>query len=611
MQNHRRILEEDLIGKENQNTLPVINSVAINTNSENGNDIKFNNEQIQQLITTTSKPIYKAAEDALQHENSKLISELKFAGMDLNRINSLADNLLNNKQNTNMNSNNLINKQIDQSILIDNLPSITSHIQRLQNDHLEKVLKDERLRELALESGLKLNNLQLNELLPQAQPLKTNDNNSSLNHQIDFDSLLNSVNNLISSSTLSTSTVPFVHTTTSTTTTTQSPVTEFKDVYLEEETAASDDINVANGDDLNEASNLKQNEQHHDKNQNQVNVRILNNYQLHDNQLNHEPLPKNQPAYIIESAPPKQVHQLNQAPNKQLHLNVNKNNNKPTIQNHQSALQMNKNHQLLNNNNNKQPSINYQNGHILNSQNLIQPLINHPHHQPFHFQYIPTGIASPGFSNLPLSSMPALNLNSLNSLNTLPINLLTNAQLSSQLQSPVVKPVKQANKLANLFKQNSITQYVNTLFKKENSQSNSGLLSLFSPSTNRALRVGRNARMQIPSRLNLIKLKRDHPDQGKIRLRRSTGSHVSVNSEFQVVTPLDMQFNGDHFDPQLNQPELLHGKSSLKIGQAKSLICFDLSSTLALAIISASVLFIISVLVCVFMIKRFKKLELS
>ena len=631
LQNHRR-QDEDLNNKNiNGNQLPTVNSVTVSKVALNGNDIKLNNEQMQ-LIITTPKSIYKLNEDALQHENSKLISELKFAGMDLNR---LANTLLNTKQSTGNNLNSFNSRPTDQAIL-DQLPSLTSHIQRLQNDHLENIFQNERLRELALESGIKLN--QLNELLPQAQPLiDHNDKTIKDSSTIDFDNLLNSVNNLISSSSTS---APFLQITTSTSTTTQSPpVTENKDLYLDEETASDDIPNMAVSiDELNDGnSNLKQidNQEKHSLDS-QVNVRVLNHQLQDNNQFKHEPLPKNQPSYIIENTPKQQQlqpiqlnkNQLNSVPIKAFQQNNKLGNNNNIGLGMPSPLN-NKNHQFnqLSLNNNKQQqlsSINYQNGHLLHAPpNLIQPLINHQHHQPLHFQYLPA------FNALPLNSLP-INLDSLSSLNSMnafntlnglpPINLLSNAP-----QSPIAKPpTKQTSKLANLFKQNSLTQYGYSLlqsFKKDKNQNDNNqasILSLF-PTGTRALRVGRNARMQIPNKLNLIKLKRDNnrESSSKVRSRRSikeSGSHVNVRQEFQVVTPLDMQFNDGEEDQQLSQPELLQGRSNLHVNESadkSSLICIQFKSTLMFAFICALLLFIISILACIFMIKRYKQLDLK
>ena len=520
LQNHRRALDEfDASVKENANRQPTVNAISIGNANENDLKLSSNELPVHVQLTTTPKPIYKLNEDALQHESSKLISELKFAGMDLNR---LADTLLNNKQSaTNLNNLNNLIRPTDQAIL-DNLPSLSSHIQRLQNDHLEKVFQNERLRELALESGIKLN--QLNELIPQPQPLKTGDNGT-----MDFDNLLNSVNNLISSSV--SSAPPYVQVTTSTTTTTtQSPVTEIKDIYLDEE-IASDDIlpNLAvSNDDLNEGNNLKANENPSDKSpsDSQVNVRVLNQ-QSQDN---------NQPSYVVENTAKQPVAvKLNQPIiNKPMQTG-----NKPAQQSHS-----NNHHQYHPvSPNNKPPLINYQNGHLLHTPNLIQPLINHQHHQPLHFQYLPSTFNQLGLPGVNLNSLNSLN--ALNGFNGLPINLLANAQLTSPILSPPPKPAKQSGKLANLFKQNSLTQYGYSLlqslpFKKDNNngQTNApagGLLSLFPSRTTRALRVGRNARMQKPNKLSLIKLKTDQPT-AKIRTRRSIGSHVNVQQEFQVNT---------------------------------------------------------------------------
>lgn len=605
LQNHRRALEEDADHKSQvSNPMATGNAAA----GENANDIKLNNEQIL-LITTTPRPTYKLLnEDALQHENSKLINELKqFAGMDLNR---LTEGLLNvKKAPTSSNLNHLgsllISKPTDQSIALESLPSLTSHIQQLQNDHLEKVFQNERLRELALESGLKLN--QINEFLPQAQPLMAiGGKATSDNSTIDFDNLLNSVNNLISAQSASSTAAPAVSTTTST----QSPVTENKDLYLEEE-PTSDDISVpslANAEDDASLKHIETPEKSALSDQSRVNVRVLN-HQLHDNgnQFKHEPLSKNQPSYIIETSPNKQaVQQLNQPlgptqskPLGQASNNVPAGMVPPESPTNKSPPQFHPQQS----NGKQQPSINYfyQNGHLLHSPNLIQPLMNHQHHQPLHFQYLP-------FNSLPVNSLP-MNLNSLNSLsslNGLPMSLLTNAQ------TPVAaKPAKQSSKLANLFKQNSLTQYGYSLlqsFKKDKSQNdpnNAGILSLF-PAGTRALRVGRNVRMQIPNKLGRIKLKRENGDSLKVRTRRSIGSHVSVKQEFQVVTPLDFS---EYEEQDLGQPELLQGRSDLQVKEAKSLICFQFKSTLMLASGLALVLFVLSVLVCLVMFKRYKKLD--
>lgn len=616
LQNHRRALEEDAEHKNNNQISSNQAAGSTAVAGENGNDIKLNNEQIL-LITTTPRPIYKLNEDALQHENSKLINELKqFAGMDLNR---LTEGLLNAKQastGTGLNHLNhlngiLMSKPTDQAIL-DSLPSLSSHIQQLQNDHLEKVFQNERLRELALESGIKLN--QINEFLPQAQPLMAiNGKSTGDNGTIDFDNLLNSVNNLISAQSASSTAAPFQPF--STTTSTQAPVTENKDLYLEEE-PITDDISVPNlaDDGLNDGG-LKQTENQEKSppaDQSRVNVRVLN-HQLHDNGnqfSKHEPLSKNQPSYIVESAPNKPAslnQQLSPAQSKPL---VQASNNVPAgiaplslespSNNNKSPPQQPYHPQP----NNKHPSINYfyQNGHLLPT-NLIQPLMNHQHHQPLQFQYLP-------FTTLPVNSLP-MNLNSFNSLNTLnglPMNLLANGQ------TPVVaKPAKQTSKLANLFKQNSLTQYGFSLlqsFKKDknqNEQNNAGILSLF-PAGTRALRVGRNVRMQIPNKLGRIKLKRENGDGSKVRTRRSVGSHVSVKQEFQVVTPLDMQFS-DYDDRELGQPELLQGRSDLQVKQAKSLICIQFKSSLMIASAFALLLFGLSVLACILMFKRYKKLD--
>lgn len=629
LQNHRRTLDNDSeIGtKENGNAhKSSINTVTILNLNEN--DMKLNNDL--QLITTTPKPIYKPNEDALQHENSKLISELKFAGMDLNRLADLSQTLLNTKQSSSSNLNNLnmnlMSKPTDQSIL-DNLPSLTSHIQRLQNDHLTKVFQNEGLRELALESGLKLN--QLNELLPQAQPLiKTGDNSST----IDFDNLLNSVNNLISSSALSSTTTPYAQITSTSTTTQSPPVTDVKDIYLDEE-SASDDIlppnHLLSTDDLNDhaSKSMIENNANQDKTliENQVNVQVLNHHLMQDqqNQFKHEPLPKNQPSYIIETDPKSSKHHQQQVP---VQSNQPTTNNKQPINNKPNKMPppltsqtIKKNphyhHQMPSNMpNNKQTMINYSNGHILHTPNLIQPLINHQHHQPLNFQYLPHAFNQ---LTLPINALP-VNLNSLNALPN--FNLLTNPhQLSLIL--PSTKPPKQSSKLANLFKQNSLTQYGYSLlqsFKKDNNQnlasSSGGLLSLFPTRATRALRVGRNARMQVPNKLNLIKLKSDSTaNQAKIRNRRSIGSHVNVQQEFQVVTPLDMQFN-DFDDQQLNQPELLQGRTSEEISETKSsLICLEFKSSYFLIASIAALLFLfgLSLLICCFMIRRYKKLEIN
>lgn len=605
LQNHRRALEEDAEHKNNNaasSSGQAAGSSAVV--GENANDIKLNNDQIL-VITTTPRPIYKPNEDALQHENSKLINELKqFAGMDLNR---LTEGLLNAKQTSTSGSLNnhlnsiLMSKPTDQTLL-DSLPSLSSHIQQLQNDHLEKVFQNERLRELALESGIKLN--QINEFLPQAQPL-INGKSTGDNGTIDFDNLLNSVNNLISAQSASSTAAPFQAI--STTTSTQPPVTENRDLYLEEE-PATDDISAANSDDLNDGA-LKQTENQEKslpEEQSRVNVRVLN-HQLHDNgnQFRHEPLSKNQPSYIVETTPNK-PHNQPLGPNKPL---AQASNNVPAGI---APLSLDPPQSPNNNKNQPQqpyhppppaskphPSINYfyQNGHLLPT-NLIQPLMNHQHHQPLHFQYLP-------FNSLPVNTLP-MNLNSFNSLNGLPMNLLANPQ------TPVVtKPAKQTSKLANLFKQNSLTQYGYSLlqsFKKDknqqNEQNNAGILSLF-PAGTRALRVGRNVRMQIPNKLGRIKLKREN-DGSKVRTRRSVGSHVSVKQEFQVVTPLEFS---DYDERDLGQPELLQGRSDLQVKQAKSLICIQFKSSLMIASVSALLLFVLSVLACILMFKRYKKLD--
>lgn len=632
LQNHRRALEED--GAEHKNSHnqvsnPVGHPAAGASENGNGNDIKLNNEQIL-LITTTPRPIsYKLNEDALQHENSKLINELKqFAGMDLHR---LTEGLLNVKQASSAGQlnhlnhlNGLLMSKPTDPVILDSLPSLTSHIQQLQNDHLEKVFQNERLRELALESGLKLN--QINEFLPQAQPLmaiggKTTTNDNST---IDFDSLLNSVNNLISSGSQSvSSTAAPAFQAVSTTTSTQSPVTENKDLYLEEE---PDDLSVptlANADEGANDVSLKQAEAQ-DKNadQSRVNVRVLN-HQLRDNdnnQFKHEPLPKNQPSYIIETSPNKPAplgQPLSSVQSKPLALPSNSVPAgmaplEPQSLPNKSPPPPPQFHPQQSSNNKQQPSINYfyQNGHLMPSPNLIQPLMNHQHHQPLHFQYLP-------FNGLPVNSLNSLpmnlnSFNSLSSLNGLPMNLLANPQ------TPVVtKPPKQISKLANLLKQNSLTQYGYSLLqsftKKDKNQpandpANAGLLSLF-PAGTRALRVGRNVRMQIPNKLGRIKLKRENGDASKVRTRRSIGSHVSVKQEFQVVTPLDMQFGDYDEEQELGQPELLQGRSDLQVKEAKSLICIQFKSTLMIASVLALVLFALSVLACILLFKRYKKLE--